>query len=202
MALGTVFYLPGVASADYVQRWVENGLYDSPLALQTWDKVEAFLISPGNWTGTGLSNFSVPGWTATVINPGYVMATGPSYNSTILGNFYFSTSSTDLTQPYTWDWFVWNGSQIVGVQRSTWSAQGWTFSELTADPPSENRFPVPIPGSLLLLGSGMAALGFGRLRKKRPTSLDSARNQGPCLPLAGAFLMPAVFLKVIFCRLR
>jgi len=47
--------LAGIASADYVQTWMDNGLYGNPPTLQTWDTAEAFLLSPGTWTGTGLT---------------------------------------------------------------------------------------------------------------------------------------------------
>ena len=43
LALAAVICLPGMASADYVQTWSENGLYGSPATQQTWDKAEAFL---------------------------------------------------------------------------------------------------------------------------------------------------------------
>jgi hypothetical protein len=47
LALAAVVCLPGLASADYVQTWSENGWYGSPATQQTWDKAEAFLVSGG-----------------------------------------------------------------------------------------------------------------------------------------------------------
>ena len=55
LALAAVVCLPGMASADYVQSWYENGLYGTPPTPRTWDTAEAFLLSPGTWTGTGLT---------------------------------------------------------------------------------------------------------------------------------------------------
>ena len=55
LALAAVIYLPGMAWADYVQTWRENGLYGNPPPLQTWDTAEAFWLSLGTWTGTGLT---------------------------------------------------------------------------------------------------------------------------------------------------
>ena len=167
LGLVAVISLPGNASADFVQSWVENGYYGSPSVQQTWDRVEAFLISPGNWTGTGLG-FPEAGWTSTLVNPQYVVASGPSFNSSVTGNFYFNTSATDPSGPFVWDWFLWNGGTIVGVQQSIWSPSGgWNFVEITSNIPFENRSPVPIPGSLLLLGSGLLGLvSLGWRRKK------------------------------------
>ena len=54
-ALAAVIYLPGMAWADYVQTWVENGLYGNLPTLQTWNTAEAFLLSPVARTGTGLT---------------------------------------------------------------------------------------------------------------------------------------------------
>ena len=55
LTLGAVICLPGMASADYVANWVENGWYGDPPTLQTWNTAEAFLLSPGTWIGTGLT---------------------------------------------------------------------------------------------------------------------------------------------------
>ena len=52
LALAAAICLPGMASADYVQSWSENGWYGTPDTQQTWDKAEAFLVSGGTWTGT------------------------------------------------------------------------------------------------------------------------------------------------------
>lgn len=164
LALGAVICLPGMACADYVQPWTENGIYQG--ATQTWDKMEIFLKTPGNWTGTGLSGFSAAGWSAVFINPQYVLATGPLYDPDVSGNFLYTTSSTDRTDPYTWDMFLWNGATIVGVQRSTWTSAGWVYSDLTADPPAENRSHIPTPPTLLLLGTGLLGL-LGLRRKSR-----------------------------------
>jgi hypothetical protein len=157
LALAAVISLPGMARADYIQSWVENGIYQG--ATQTWDKMEIFLISPGNWTGTGLSGFSATGWSSELINSKYALATGSLYNPTVSGNFYYTTSSTDRTNPYTWDMFLWNGDTIVGVQRSIYTPSGgWVYADLTANPPSENRAHAPLPPSVLLLGSGLLGL--------------------------------------------
>jgi hypothetical protein len=162
LALGAVIYLPGMAYADYVQAWTENGIYLG--VTQTWDKEEIFLVTPGNWTGTGLSGFSAAGWSAALINPQYALATGPLYNPTVSGNFNYTTSSTNETNPYTWDLFLWNGAKLVGVQRSTWTSAGWVYADLTATPPAENRVHAPLPATILLLGTGL--LGLIGLRRK------------------------------------
>ena len=163
LALAAVICLPGMAAADYVQGWTENGVYLD--ATQTWNKMEIFLLTPGNWTGTGVT-FTESGWSASLINPGYALATGPLYDPTISGNFNYTTSSTDRTDPYTWDMFLWLDDKIVGVQRSVYSPTGgWSYTDLTADPPSENRSHVPLPPTLLLLGSALVGLGLLRQRK-------------------------------------
>jgi len=174
LALGVSICMPGMALADYVQTWTENGIYGSPPAYQTWNEAEAFLISPGHWTGDGLSGFSAADWTSTIVSPTYVLATGPDYNSAVRGNFYFTTSATDILPgtSFTWDWVLsyvsHNASTIVGVQESTLTPTGgWNYTELTSNPPAENRDLVPIPVSLLLLGSGLVGLvGFGWRRRK------------------------------------
>ncbi len=171
LTLGAVICLPGVASADYVQGWTENGIYLG--VTQTWDKAEIFLKTPGNWIGTGLSGFSAAGWSAALINPQYALASGSLYNPTVSGNFAFTTSSTNETDPYTWDLFLWNGDKLVGVQRSTWTSAGWVYADLTATPPTENRAHAPLPASILLLGTGLLGLIGLQRKSRRGTGHDS-----------------------------
>ena len=89
LALAAVIWLPGMASADYVQVWSENGQYTN--AQQTWDKAEAFLVSGGTWTEPGLT-IAVTDWTATLINPTYALATGPAFDSSSQGLLSFTTT--------------------------------------------------------------------------------------------------------------
>jgi hypothetical protein len=161
-ALAATICLPGMARADYVVNWVENGLYGNPPTAQTWDTAEAFLLSGGTWTGTGLS-FSDTSWTATLVNPKYALATGPAYS----GNFSFTTSATNLTGIFSFDWVLSYKGVIVGVYNLTSTPSGgWTGTEyVPADAPPENRFPVPLPPSLLLVGSALVGLGLLRRRK-------------------------------------
>lgn len=176
LALAGVVCLPGMASADYVQNWVENGLYGTPATYQTWDTAEAFLLSPGTWIGTGLTINSGSGWTASLINPTYALATGDLFDSSTQGNFNFTTRATDLTGPFSFDWVlsrggpITEGGTIVGVYNLTWNPSGgWTGLEYDpAWPPEENRSPVPLPPTVLLLGTGLAGLGLLRLKKPTP----------------------------------
>jgi hypothetical protein len=165
VALAAAICLPGMAQADYVVNWVENGVYGNPPTVQTWDTAEAFLLSDGAWTGTGLS-FSDAAWTATLVNPKYARATGPAYS----GNFPFTTSATDLTGPFSFDWVLSYQGVVVGVYNLTGTPTGgWTGTEYTpADAPPENRFSIPLPPSLMLLGSSL--VGLGLLRRRKPAT--------------------------------
>jgi hypothetical protein len=177
LALAAIISLPGMASADYVLSWYENGWYGDPATQKTWNKAEAFLLSPGAWTETGLTITSGTNWTETLINPTYAMATGDLFNSITQGFFYFTTSSTDLTStaPIVFDWILSNGTTVVGFDRLTWTpvaGGGWTFSgseipagQYTYQSSQENRSPVPLPPSMLLLASGLVGLCLLRGRK-------------------------------------
>jgi hypothetical protein len=171
LALAAVLSLPGLVSADYVQTWSENGQYGPTNAHQTWDKAEAFLVSGGTWTKPGLT-IAVTGWTAALINHTYARATGPTFNSSLQGNFSFTTYATDRTgtTPFVFDWILWNGTTIVGFDRLTWTPAaggGWTLTESSPFPAQytelsslESRIHAPLPPTLLLLGSGLLGLAL------------------------------------------
>jgi hypothetical protein len=180
LALAAVFCLPGLAHADYVQTWSENGWYGTPSTQQTWDKAEAFWVSGGTWIAPGLT-IAVTDWSAALINPTYARAAGPTFNSSLQGNFSFTTYATDRTgtDPLVFDWILSYGNTIVGFDRLTWTPAaggGWTLTEspipadeYTAQSSQENRSHAPLPPTMLLLGSGL--LGLVLLRRRQRTQV-------------------------------
>jgi hypothetical protein len=121
-----------------------NGLYQG--SCQAWDTAEAFLLSDGSWTGTGLTINSGSGWAATLMSPTYALATGNPFRSSTQANFYFTSSATDLSGPFSFDWVLSNYSGIVGGQRRIYTpGAGWSYTDFTATPPWENFTHSPTP---------------------------------------------------------
>ncbi|MGO8762549.1 MAG: hypothetical protein ACLP2P_10510 [Desulfobaccales bacterium] len=174
LALATVICLPGVASADYTytQTWYENGLYGTPATLQTFNMVEAILVTPGaTWVGTGLTGLSsAPDWTATLVTPQIAEASAPApgalYDVSQSGDFWFTTTATSPTDTgVTFEWLLFNGTTFVGGELITISTGGvWSASELTH---------APLPPTVLLLGTGLLGL-IGLRRKSRRDKKDDS----------------------------
>ncbi len=154
-----------IAVGDWTQVWQENGIYSgSP---QTFTKMEIFVIDGNPWQSPALISFSDSSWHfVSRPNPNYAVASGNAISPTPSSLFLFTTQGVDpQTNPFTWDLVWWNGNNIVGFQRSTWNGV-WQFQEILSPYPSENRSVVPIPASVLLLGSGLMGLGLLGWRRK------------------------------------
>ena len=190
LALAAVIWLPNMASADYVQVWSENGQYGPTNAQQTWDKAEAFLVSGGTWTDPGLT-VALTGWTATLINPPYALATGPAFNSSLQGIFSFTTYATDrtATDPFVFDWILWHGTTIVGFDRLTWTPAtggGWTLTgsqisaaDFYAQSSPRKPLPAPLPPSLCSWAADCWELVLLHRRKRSRPRTYPSETEGP-----------------------
>jgi hypothetical protein len=121
------------------------------------------------WSGQGVTNLSASGWTATKINPTYVLATGPSVGS-LYWNLLFSGNAPS---EFRLDYLVYTGNKnkpvyavsmtIVNGVPNFSQGSGW----VALDPkhlPDYNRNPVPLPPTVWLLGAGL--VGAFVFRKK------------------------------------
>ena len=144
LALATVICLPGVASADYTytQTWYENGLYGTPATLQTFNMVEAILVTPGaTWVDPGLTGLSSgPGLDRDLGDPTDSRGFRPGPRSALRREpewrFWFTTTATSPTDAgVTFEWLLFNGTTFVGGALVSFSTGGvWSASELTHAP--------------------------------------------------------------------
>jgi hypothetical protein len=168
LVLGVVICLPGIAAADWAQQFNETGVGN-------FDAMEFFMVAGGSEWINGAYAFSNGSWLGEVVNPDYAKATGNA-----ITNLTFNLNGTNVGPPnvFTFDFLAWDGGILTGTLKEHVSATyngGWSFgAPIIADVNNYDRIDasigsnavVPLPPSVLLLGSGLLGLGFLPRRKK------------------------------------
>ena len=146
--------MPAAASAYWSQAWNESGAGN-------FDVMEAFVVSGSTFANTGLSGFSVAGWSGSKINSTYAYASGPATS-----NMNFVTEfSTASSAPLVMDFYAYLNGGVIDSARAIWNGSGFDFSTSPTGP--YNRTPaVPIPAAIWLFGAGLVGLVGVRRRFK------------------------------------
>ena|GEM_PF-738180 len=170
LALGMLICPTGMAMADWYatdQGWYDNypDIGSSSVAI---DKIIFYITTPGlTFGGNGVIDYGSPGfsgWSVTTITPTEVVATNAAAPTSATWNYEFTGSTPVPTYTLVWDGYNGNNfvageidSEVNGVL--TGLSYGGIYFNNTPDIPDP---PVPVPPTMLLLGSGLAALGLGR----------------------------------------
>ena len=172
--VGITVYTAGLANATLIS-------FGDPVEGNSWwqrfqesevgsfDTVETFMMTDGvDFEDPGFKNFSVTGWSGSLINPDYALGTGSS-TTFMQWDIGFST---DKSVSFTFDFLAWSdgvGGTLLEAARASWSGIAWNFT--TIENPAAikyNRSSVPDASILLLLGPALISLGMlGRRRKSK-----------------------------------
>jgi hypothetical protein len=171
LVLGVVIALPSMAFAwSTAQNW-----YEGP---ETFDKIEIFMQDTTTLTEPLMANIPQADWQSVLVNASYNLITGPETN--FVGYFSFKLPDPDSVAR-TFDYLVYDKGLLLYGQTITLGgghqdyptfagADGITGSNGFAydrSSPLDCPTPaVPLPPSVLLLGTGLLGLRLLPLRKK------------------------------------
>jgi hypothetical protein len=183
LTLAAVICLPGMVMAWTLPgAFYEDGTDPNRVNHGQFNKIEVFLMDGTTFDAPFIQDASIAsaGWSSTLINPHYSLATGSRTN--LLGPFTVELPEPKAT-PHTLDYFVSLGNSLLYSQRITWNGTGsggayygWSFpllpsdgSTYTYDGATGNYDRnVPLPPTTLLLGSGLVGLVLLRRKKHTP----------------------------------
>lgn len=170
-----IIFAPVIACADWGFSMGEDGWNPAGTKHYNMRKIEFFIPDvPQNagitWSGQGVTDLSVSGWSATKVNPTYVVASGPSAGTIYWDALFTGTAPSEFRLDYlVYDKlnkktpvFAISMNIVNGVPSFT-QGSGW----IALDPkhlPDYNRNPVPLPPTVWLLGAGL--VGAIAFRKK------------------------------------
>ena len=184
LALATVIFFPSMVMAWTLPgAFYENGIDPNQVNHGTFDKIEVFMMDGTTFDAPFIQNASIAsaGWSSTLVNPQYSLSTGSPTN--LLGPFTVELPDPPATS-HVLDYFVSLGNNLLYSQRLTWNGTGsggtyygWSFPLLPSDgatytyngTSSTYDRNVPLPPTLLLLGSGL--VGLSLLRRRKPATV-------------------------------
>jgi hypothetical protein len=166
MALAAKLCLPGVAWAYQTGgTWMETG---AETGSAPFTKIEVFTDASTTLTDVVLYDFNAPGWTNTLVNPHYSVAQGP-YTGAVTFTWQFPDPGDQYREI---EYLVWNGTTLNSQQHLVFNQSGWyvpngtgSWGYYSGDGDHDfytntlpSSSPVPVPPSLLLLGTGLLGL--------------------------------------------
>jgi len=145
------------------------GYYNSyPSSYGAINYIEVFITEgPVTFEIPGLINYSgvFTGWTGQMVTPTYATATSLTLDSSVGFDMAFGYIGNPAPAQFTLDINYFNGSVLTLHEHYTVTGyQTWDSGSYVAD---NHQYHVPIPGSLVLLGSGLIGLACVALRRKK-----------------------------------